>query len=120
MSEALKKIIEHYGKENQLKMIVGEIGELLALFGKESQGRASKDDWVEEIADVEIMLEQLKLIKGIDTSKTKRFKIERTLKRIRSGHVTETDFGNINEAKVIRHNITSIQVDPYEPRSPKL
>ena len=31
------------------------------------------------------------------------------------GHVNETDFVDINEAKVISHNITSIQVDPYEP-----
>tara|TARA_R110002126_G_scaffold23254_3_gene81816 strand:- start:1412 stop:1738 length:327 start_codon:yes stop_codon:yes gene_type:complete len=108
MSEALKEIIEHYGKENQLQIVVGEIGELLALFGKEAQGRASKDDWTEEIADVEIMLEQLKLIKDIDTRETKRFKIERTLERFK------------RDAKVISRNITSIQVDPYEPWSPKI
>ena len=108
MSEALKEIIEHYGKENQLQMVVGEIGELLTLFGKEAQGRASKEDWTEEIADVEIMLEQLKIIKGINTTETKRFKIERTLERFK------------REAKVISHNITSIQVDPYEPWSPKI
>ena len=108
MSEALKEIIEHYGKENQLQMVVGEIGELLTLFGKEAQGRASKDDWIEEIADVEIMLEQLKLIKDIDTTDTKRFKIARTLERFK------------REVKVISHNITSIQVDPYEPWAAKL
>ena len=119
MSEALKEIIEHYGKENQLKMVVGEIGELLTLFGKEAQGRASKDDWIEEIADVEIMLEQLKLIKDIDTTDTKRFKIARTLERFKKD-VDERDFVNITEAKVISRNITSIQVDPYEPWSPKI
>jgi NTP pyrophosphatase (non-canonical NTP hydrolase) len=108
MSGALKEIIEHYGKENQLQMVVGEIGELLALFGKEAQGRASKEDWVEEIADVEIMLEQLKLIKDIDTTDTKRFKIARTLERFK------------RDVKVISRNITSIQVDPYEPWSPKI
>ena len=119
MSEALKEIIEHYGKENQLQMVVGEIGELLTLFGKEAQGRASKDDWIEEIADVEIMLEQLKLIKDIDTTDTKRFKIARTLERFKKD-VNEICFVDINEAKVISHNITSIKVDPYEPWSPKI
>ena len=34
--------------------------------------------------------------------------------------VDETDFVNINEAKVISRNITSIQVDPYEPWVAKL
>tara|TARA_R110000787_G_scaffold143327_1_gene256954 strand:- start:128 stop:607 length:480 start_codon:yes stop_codon:yes gene_type:complete len=34
--------------------------------------------------------------------------------------VSETNFVDINEAKVISHNITSIQVDPYEPWSPKI
>ena len=119
MSEALKEIIEHYGKENQLRMVVGEIGELLTLFGKEAQGRASKEDWVEEIADVEIMLEQLKLIKDIDTTETKRFKIARTLERFKKD-VNETDFANMPDAKVISHNITSIQVDPYEPWAAKI
>jgi hypothetical protein len=34
--------------------------------------------------------------------------------------VNETDFVDITEAKVISHNITSIQVDTYEPWSPKI
>lgn len=66
MKEILEKAIAHYGKEAQLQMVVGEIGELLTLFGRESQGRASEADWLDEIADVFIMMEQLVIIKGIN------------------------------------------------------
>tara|TARA_R110000744_G_scaffold379261_2_gene496883 strand:- start:691 stop:1149 length:459 start_codon:yes stop_codon:yes gene_type:complete len=37
-----------------------------------------------------------------------------------SSDVDATDFVNISAAKVISRNITSIQVDPYEPWSPKI
>jgi NTP pyrophosphatase (non-canonical NTP hydrolase) len=75
-----EQAVHHYGAENQLKMVVGEIGELLTLFGRDAQGRVSKEEWVGEIADVLIMLKQLAIIKGISFDMTKdmlKTKLER-------------------------------------------
>ena len=85
MEDAVKTIIEHYGKEAQMKMVVGELGELLACFGKMAQGRDSKTMWKDEIADSYIMLMQLLNMVGLTKAEVQteiNFKVNRTLKRI--------------------------------------
>jgi len=64
MDRTLLKALEKYGEEMQQAVAVGEIGELLALFGKQAQGRASQNDWIDEIADATICLRILAIIHG--------------------------------------------------------
>jgi len=61
----MRLAIDMWGHEIQIDMLVGEIGELLTLFGRQAQGRAELDDWLDEIADVHMLLMQLSIMKGI-------------------------------------------------------
>jgi NTP pyrophosphatase (non-canonical NTP hydrolase) len=77
-----KKVFEQaittWGVENQRMMAVGEIGELLAEFGRIVQGRSSTDKMVDEIADTLIMVTQLALIYGEDAVKERiKFKLQK-------------------------------------------
>ncbi len=60
----LKKAIAHFGKESQVFVAIGEMGELLADFGRLAQGRITENNMADEIADVTIMMRQLALIYG--------------------------------------------------------
>tara|TARA_Y100000361_G_scaffold152325_1_gene171512 strand:+ start:998 stop:1288 length:291 start_codon:yes stop_codon:yes gene_type:complete len=76
--EILRDAINKFGAESQVKMAIGEIGELLTMFGREEQGRANSDEWVSEIADVLIMVTQLGMMYGQEkVQKTIDFKLER-------------------------------------------
>ena len=55
-----------WGTEKQTSVCIGEIGELLTLFGRDAQGRTTKEDWCSEIADVIICAWQLSRLAGID------------------------------------------------------
>ena len=54
--------VEQYGERNQLDMVEEECAELIQAVCKRKRGIDNKDNLVDEIADVEIMLEQLKYI----------------------------------------------------------
>ena len=58
----LLKAIEKWGAATQEQMAIGEIGELLALYGRRVQNRDDAMEWIDEIADVTIMLRQLALM----------------------------------------------------------
>jgi len=58
------KAIRKYGIPSQEAVALGELGELIALFGKRAQGRDNSDMWVDEIVDGLIMLTQLAHIHG--------------------------------------------------------
>jgi len=60
--EAAQEAIDQWGEEGQEKLAIGEIGELIELFGKQVQGRADSDQWADEIADVYILLPTLILL----------------------------------------------------------
>ena len=73
-------ILNFYGEENQKIKAMEELGELITGLAK-----WNLENIQEEIADVEIMLSQLKLFKGIDIEKIneyKEFKLNRQIKRI--------------------------------------
>ena len=57
-----KRAVEVFGKDTQLLMYFEEAGELAQAISKDKRGFGSKDNIAEEIADVEVMLEQLKHI----------------------------------------------------------
>lgn len=70
----LNRAIEHYGAENQENMCIEECAELIQAINKKH--RSEPHNIPEEIADVEIMLEQLKIINccraDVNTIKTQK------------------------------------------------
>lgn len=113
MNRKLRKIINHYGINKQLKYFQSEIFELneaILNYEKDSFGDLFSDIWrgvkncfsgimrlpqekdprrehvIEEIADVMVMLKQIQLnynIKTDDIKEVMKFKIERQLERIK-------------------------------------
>lgn len=60
MNPVLKKATEIYGRDSQSLMAIEEMSELTKALSKFKRGEDDVDPIAEEIADVEIMLEQLK------------------------------------------------------------
>ena len=96
-NEAIKKIADTYGYEPQSRQLIEEMAELTTAINKVWRTRnfpctqfdavRAIDNLFEEIADVEIMLEQIKYLmnchKEVEEYKTQ--KIERQLERINHG-----------------------------------
>lgn len=74
MDEIYQQAIAKYGKEAQLKMVIEEMAELTQAICKSFRGKNNLDNLIEEIADVEIMLAQLKIIYEIDESEVETWK----------------------------------------------
>lgn len=64
--DVCKQATAVWGAAAQEAVAIGEIGELLTLWGKRQQKRSTTADWVDEISDCVIMIEQLARIHGID------------------------------------------------------
>lgn len=75
---ALRYILDHYGYEHQVIKLFEEMAELQVALCK----GGSKEDVMTEIADVEVMLGQVKLALDIDTTDEKRRKVRRQIRRI--------------------------------------
>lgn len=90
MEEKLKQIINHYEVMPQLKYIHSEYFELDEAimnyeWAESEYGRCNNSNIAEEIADVEMMLDQFKVYYGISQEKIneiKSYKANRQLKRI--------------------------------------
>lgn len=82
INEDLKYIADHYGLEHQLRKCKEELGELIKAIESLDEKAI-----VEEIADVEIMTEQLKQLMCADrvVELYKDYKIARQLRRIAEG-----------------------------------
>ena len=81
----LQKIVAHYGNIAQVIVLIEEMSELTKAITKAMRGKENKADIAEEIADVQIMLDQAKLIFKINKETMDTFinyKIDRTLERI--------------------------------------
>lgn len=61
----LNNAIQTYGIDAQLDMCVEEMSELTKEICKKKRGKNNRNQIAEEIADVEIMLEQLKIMCNI-------------------------------------------------------
>lgn len=79
-----KRAVEAYGKEHQLIICMEEMAELTKELTKNLRGRCNLQDISEEVADVEIMLEQVKVIFDLkeEVSEAKEAKLLRLQKRI--------------------------------------
>ena len=66
--EILEKAIKHYGSQNQMKQAIEELAELIVAINKYTRYPdeiETKQHVTEEIADVLIMIDQLKIILDI-------------------------------------------------------
>ena len=83
-NELYDKAIEIYGYEQQETMVLEEMFELGKVITKGRRSEINKGDLVDEIADLEIVIEQMKQYHDIGdkVSARKRFKKKRLLKRL--------------------------------------
>ena len=63
--ELLQKVIDKYGTTLQSTVAMEELAELIKEISKVIRGNKNADGMIEEIADVLIMIEQLKLMYNI-------------------------------------------------------
>ena len=81
----IKTIADHYGIENQMRQLAEECSEL-AVEASHSARIGTTVKIIEEIADVEIMMEQVIYLSGIDRKDIEdciNFKLDRQMKRIK-------------------------------------
>ena len=85
MDNQIKQIAEYYGYESQIDQMCEECAEFIVARSKVRRNvPGSWDNLIEEIADISIMVDQMKLIIGEDTiNKVRARKIRRQILRIR-------------------------------------
>lgn len=62
--EVLERALEEWGEKAQFLMAHEECGELITAVARYYRGRASKEEVLEEVADVQLLLDQLAIILG--------------------------------------------------------
>lgn len=83
--EIYKAAIEHYGRETQMLVCIEEMAELIQAICKRLRGRNNRYNLAEEMADVEITQEQLRMMFPMESklvSWIEPRKLERLEKRI--------------------------------------
>lgn len=80
-----RRAIETFGEDAQLWMVIEEMSELAKEICKFQRGKHSLVDIADEIADVQIMLEQVTMIFGVDDLVREHMdaKIKRLKERLR-------------------------------------
>lgn len=83
-SESCHTIANYYGKDNQVLIAIEEMSELTKELCKYFRRFDRDKEIIEEIADAEIMLEQLKCLFDIHTQVSDKidYKLERQIRRI--------------------------------------
>ena len=86
----LQAIVE-YGAEAQTDMMIEEMSELTKalLKHRRKESKETLDNILEEIADVQIMLDQLRIIFGRSTTEAEEYKLERLKKRLDAATAAE-------------------------------
>lgn len=74
-----KGAVDTFGQDSQKRMAVEECAKLINALMKEGRGRATDEDIITEIADVQIMMEQLAQIYGREKVKRERYRKLRRL-----------------------------------------
>ena len=86
-AEVLQRALDTYGSLPQIVMVFEEMSELQKELCKYLRGKYSPASIAEEIADVEIMLEQMKMLFCCtdDVRNERRRKVERLKERLDNG-----------------------------------
>ena len=85
--ERIKTIADHYGIKKQLRQLAEECSEL-AVEASHSARKGTTVKIIEEMADVEIMIEQIIYLAKIDRCDIEdciNYKLDRQIKRIKEG-----------------------------------
>lgn len=101
-TEKIHKIADHYGLHHQLMKTVEELNELSLECAKSWEKRSITVNLISELADVEIMLEQIKYLGKIaesDIDEVKEYKIDRQIRRM-SECTNECDIRNLIQVKM--------------------
>ena len=88
MDKELQQIAEHYGLRVQMRQLIEEMAELTQVICKAERYDLDtvRDHLVEEVADVEVVLEQVDYLLGDSRiAQIKAEKIERQKRRIENG-----------------------------------
>lgn len=91
----LDRAITAYGAPAQMDMAVEEMAELTKALCKvkrvscAAEAKAVLENVVEEMADVQIMLDQLRIIFGRSTAEAEEYKLERLKKRLDTATAAE-------------------------------
>lgn len=112
-NQTIAQAVETFGSDHQLDLAIEEMSELTKALLKHRRAMKQPEAWdhertksniVEEIADVEIMIEQLKLIFNCFSSvnKQKEFKLNRLAERIEQ-------IKEINN--IYKHTVDDLDVD---------
>jgi NTP pyrophosphatase (non-canonical NTP hydrolase) len=82
--ELYQRVCDKCGKDVQLTIVIEELSELAKEICKYKRGHYNLESIAEELADVEIMCEQLRFIFGFDyrVEEWKKAKLERLNERI--------------------------------------
>lgn len=83
----LDSIVKHYGINNQLEKAIEELYELIDEIRLENDAAFSLEGIIDEIADVEVMINQLKIIFDCfgEVEERIEYKINRQLERMKRG-----------------------------------
>lgn len=97
LEQKQKAIIDHYGVDKQLDMLVEECAELIQAIQKYKRYNTIEYGWhiMYEMADVENLIEQFKLVNEDlkeDIEKEKHVKVNRQLERIALEKLAEAGF----------------------------
>ena len=91
----LDRAITTYGAPAQMDMAVDEMAELTKAICKvkrvscAAEAKAALENAVEEMADVQIMLDKLRIIFGRSTAEAEEYKLERLKKRLDAATAAE-------------------------------
>jgi hypothetical protein len=82
----INKIVKHYGAEHQMEKAIEECKELIEEIVPAIDGLGFVENIVDEIADVEVMINQLKIIFDCfgEVEERIEYKINRQLERMKS------------------------------------
>ena len=112
-NELYSKAVSTYGINAQEDVLLEEMAELSKVILKGRRGQLSTKDLTDEIADVEIMLEQMKQHFGIgdEVKARKRFKKERLGKRLDVEDKIGKDIQVLIKPTVMLHEGTLITLE---------
>lgn len=104
------KAIQMWGIEGQVDMFHEEVGELISALNKYKRGRVGKDAVVTEIADVQIMAEQLAVWFGEnEVSREKEYKLNRLARRIQQKEVSDNGIATTDEGEPIEQSEVDVE-----------
>ena len=120
-----RQTIQRWGKEGQIDMFHEEVGELLSALNKYKRGRVPAKDVITEIADVQIMAEQLaEMFGSVAVYNEKLRKLDRLARRVQKAALQEvgievTDEGEPMERFKNRMSCKHCGMEESKDKNPK-